>query len=124
MPVEVVNGNSTPETMTDCAFPLRADDGSGNRQAVAFDARQSDVIQYGEKAWPLDTDAFSQGVQLGAAVRRLMPVECARLQGFPDDYLDITFRGKPAADGNKYRALGNSMAVNVMRWIGDRIATE
>jgi DNA (cytosine-5)-methyltransferase 1 len=57
------------------------------------------------------------------AVRRLTPVECARLQGFPDDYLDITFRGKPAADGNKYKALGNSMAVPVMRWIGQRIQT-
>jgi DNA (cytosine-5)-methyltransferase 1 len=55
------------------------------------------------------------------AVRRLMPVECARLQGFPDTYLDITYRGKPAADGPKYKALGNSMAVNVMRWIGRRI---
>jgi DNA (cytosine-5)-methyltransferase 1 len=54
-------------------------------------------------------------------VRRLTPVECARLQGFPDDYLDVSFRGKPAADGNKYRALGNSMAVPVMAWIGRRI---
>ena len=58
----------------------------------------------------------------GARVRRLTPVECARLQGFPDDYLDITYRGKPAADGPKYKALGNSMAVNCMRWIGMRIA--
>jgi DNA (cytosine-5)-methyltransferase 1 len=56
-----------------------------------------------------------------AAVRRLTPTECARLQGFPDDYLDITYRGKPAADGNKYRALGNSWAINVVVWIGKRI---
>jgi hypothetical protein len=55
------------------------------------------------------------------AVRRLTPRECARLQGFPDDYLDIPYRGKPAADGPKYKALGNSMAVPVMRWIGQRI---
>lgn len=54
-------------------------------------------------------------------VRRLTPVECARLQGFPDDYLDITYRGKPAADGNKYKALGNSWAVPVVRWIGKQI---
>ena len=54
-------------------------------------------------------------------VRRLTPVECARLQGFPDTYLDIPYRGKPAADGPKYKALGNSMAVPVMRWIGERI---
>ena len=54
-------------------------------------------------------------------VRRLTPVECARLQGFPDTYLDIVYRGKPACDGPKYKALGNSMAVPVMRWIGERI---
>jgi DNA (cytosine-5)-methyltransferase 1 len=55
------------------------------------------------------------------AVRRLTPVECARLQGFPDDYLDVMHRGKSAADGPKYKALGNSMAVPVIRWIGKRI---
>ena len=60
-------------------------------------------------------------VRVGMSVRRLTPRECERLQGFPDDYTLIPFRGKPAADGNRYRALGNSMAVNVMRWIGERI---
>lgn len=54
-------------------------------------------------------------------VRRLTPKECARLQGFPDDYLDITFRGKPAADGGKYKSLGNSWAVPCAFWIGQRI---
>jgi len=57
------------------------------------------------------------------AVRRLMPVECERLQGFPDGYTAITYRGKPAADGPRYKALGNSMAVPVVRWIGERIRT-
>jgi DNA (cytosine-5)-methyltransferase 1 len=59
----------------------------------------------------------------GMAVRRLTPTECARLQGFPDSYLSqVTYRGKcPPADGPMYRALGNSMAVPVMRWIGRRI---
>ena len=56
-------------------------------------------------------------------VRRLTPIECARLQGFPDHHLDIAYRNKPAADGPKYKALGNSMAVPVMRWIGKRIAS-
>jgi DNA (cytosine-5)-methyltransferase 1 len=56
------------------------------------------------------------------AVRRLTPRECERLQGFPDDYTLIEYRGKPAADGPRYKALGNSMAVPVMRWIGQRIA--
>ena len=54
-------------------------------------------------------------------VRRLTPTECCRLQGFPDDHCDITFRKKPAADGPKYRALGNSMAVPCMLWLGWRI---
>lgn len=56
------------------------------------------------------------------AVRRLTPRECERLQGFPDDYTLIEYRGRLAADGPRYKALGNSMAVPVMRWIGKRIA--
>jgi DNA (cytosine-5)-methyltransferase 1 len=56
------------------------------------------------------------------AVRRLTPRECERLQGFPDDYTLVEYRGKPAADGPRYKALGNSMAVPVMWWIGQRIA--
>lgn len=58
------------------------------------------------------------------AVRRLLPVECERLQGFPDDYTLIPWRKKPAdqcPDGPRYKALGNSMAVPVMRWIGRSI---
>ena len=118
--------------------------------AVAFDARQSDVIQYGEKTGPLDTDGHTIGVfhevaatlkggsgargypdpsngnghqLVGSAmqVRRLTPRECERLQGFPDDYTLIPYRNKPAADGPRYKALGNSMAVPVMAWIGRRI---
>ncbi len=54
-------------------------------------------------------------------VRRLTPRECERLQGFPDDHTLILVRGKPAADGPRYKALGNSFAVNVVRWIGERI---
>lgn len=55
------------------------------------------------------------------AVRRLTPRECERLQGFPDDYTLVPYRGKPAADGPRYKALGNSMAVPVMAWIGRRL---
>ncbi|HBY4083375.1 phage N-6-adenine-methyltransferase [Klebsiella pneumoniae] len=61
----------------------------------------------------------------GMQVRRLMPVECERLQGFPDNHTQISWRGKEATecpDGPRYRAIGNSMAVPVMRWIGERIA--
>ena len=58
----------------------------------------------------------------GLTVRRLTPRECERLQGFPDDYTDIPYRNKEhAPDGPRYKALGNSMAVPVMRWIGERI---
>ena len=60
----------------------------------------------------------------GMAVRRLTPRECERLQGFPDDHTLIPWRGKPpkdCPDGPRYKALGNSMAVNCMEWIGERI---
>jgi putative uncharacterized protein (fragment) len=67
-----------------------------------------------------DRHAVSDGLQ----VRRLMPVECERLQGFPSGHTQIPWRGKPAADcpdSPRYKAIGNSMAVPVMRWIGSRI---
>lgn len=65
-------------------------------------------------------------VFLGTQVRRLTPIECERLQGFPDNHTLIGWRGKDAAecpDGPRYKAIGNSMAVPVMRWIGERIAS-
>ncbi|ELE9718047.1 phage N-6-adenine-methyltransferase [Enterobacter kobei] len=61
----------------------------------------------------------------GMQVRRLTPIECERLQGFPDNHTLIGWRGKNAdecPDGPRYKAIGNSMAVPVMRWIGERIA--
>ena len=122
-------------------------------QPVAFDARQHDVLIYGDKTGPLDTDGSSIGVCVsgdkthtltksdgatedgtgrgtpivaqGMSVRRLTPTECERLQGFPDGWTQIPWKGKPASecpDGPRYKALGNSMACNVMRWIGTRIA--
>lgn len=57
------------------------------------------------------------------AVRRLTPKECEFLQGFTGNYLDIIFNKNQAKDGPKYRALGNSMAVPVMIWIGKQIET-
>lgn len=65
-------------------------------------------------------------ISSGMLVRRLTPVECERLQGFPDNHTLISWRGKVATecpDGPRYRAIGNSMAVPVMRWIGERIAS-
>jgi DNA (cytosine-5)-methyltransferase 1 len=69
-----------------------------------------------------DLEYRQDGIRQEMSVRRLTPRECERLQGFPDDYTLITYRSKPAADGPRYRALGNSMAVPCMKWLGKRIA--
>ena len=86
-------GGATAEIGGDVATALRASQGGGDKPHVLT---------------PM-------------AVRRLTPRECERLQGFPDDYTLIPYRNKPAADGPRYKAMGNSMAVPVMRWIGQRI---
>jgi DNA (cytosine-5)-methyltransferase 1 len=96
--------------------------------AVAFDmrGREGGAMMEG----PHDTaniQAASGGSSRSYAlnemsVRRLTPVECERLQGFPDDYTLIPYRNRMAADGPRYKAMGNSMAVPVMRWIGERIS--
>lgn len=72
-----------------------------------------------------DVQSGAPAIVRGGGVRRLTPVECERLQGFPDDYTRVSWRGKGpdlCPDGHRYKALGNSMAVPVMRWIGERIA--
>lgn len=63
----------------------------------------------------------THGVIDDLGVRRLTPIECERLQGFPDDWTLVTHRNKPASDGPRYKAIGNSMAVPVMRWLGKRV---
>ena len=73
-----------------------------------------------EKAFTIST-VQDQNLHHHMAVRRLTPVECERLQGFPDGYTDIQLNGKQTPDGGRYKALGNSMAVPVMAWIGKRI---
>lgn len=101
--------------------------------AYAFKAGQgakAGGIGYAEEQSPTLTSASSgtnlaPAVMHGVAVRRLTPIECDRLQGFPDNHTLIGWRGKDAAecpDGPRYKAIGNSMAVPVMRWIGERIA--
>lgn len=62
------------------------------------------------------------GVAGVAGVRRLTPTECERLMGLPDGYTLVPYRGKPAADGPRYKALGNSIAINCLRWIGERLS--
>lgn len=96
----------------------------GNRQAVAAPTLTS---ANDPSRLPQSSEVTQQVAAVHTAtmaVRRLTPRECERLQGFPDDWTAIVYRGKPAADGPRYKALGNSMAVNVMRWIGERIAMQ
>jgi len=86
---------------------------------IAFDEHVSPTLSAADSGTNR-TPALLYGMQ----VRRLTPIECERLQGFPDNYTQIPWRGKPAEqcpDGPRYKALGNSMAVPVMRWIGERI---
>jgi DNA (cytosine-5)-methyltransferase 1 len=95
--------------------------------AVAFMENQRAELRISDQTDAMATGGGKPGqgypaALQGSAVRRLTPRECERLQGFPDDYTLIPYRGKPAADGPRYKALGNSMAVPVMRWIGERIA--
>lgn len=102
----------------------------GGQVAVAF-AHQGGGVQttlgYDTSHGTAPTLAKCQtpAVHAGMRVRRLTPVECERLQGFPDGYTAIPWRGKPASecpDGPRYKALGNSWAVTCARWIGRRIA--
>jgi len=105
--------------------------GGGFEGAVAFEPRYYAEGRMRPGGAPSETVATlkhspkagdtAPHVATSMAVRRLTPRECERLQGFPDDFTAITYKGKPAADGPRYKALGNSMAVPVMRWIGMRI---
>lgn len=137
-------GGAMPEVCEDGSVgTVRAADGGSSRDYVAvtpIDMRQASRgatmtnnraegssggapgIGIGEEGDPSPTISTSHPPAIaGSAVRRLTPRECERLQGFPDDYTAVPHRGKPAADGPRYKALGNSMAVPVMGWIGQRI---
>ena len=122
-----------PERMsgTQCATTenLAPSMGAANQTAVAFNMHKSgneasslgisqertDCLRAFEKA------PFAVQPAAGMQVRRLTPGECEALQGFPQGYTNIPRRGKPAADGPRYKALGNSWAVPNVRWIGRRI---
>jgi DNA (cytosine-5)-methyltransferase 1 len=102
---------------------------SGGTVSVAFKVRcgceggGKGYLGSEEKAFTVST-SHDQDVFAGSTVRRLTPIECERLQGFPDNFTRIPWRGKAASecpDGPRYKALGNSMAVPVVRWIGRRI---
>ena len=104
-------GRGTP--LVPCSFNWQ---GGGTQTSLGFDTSLGTTGTLQAHQHP--------AVACTTAVRRLTPRECERLQGFPDDYTLIPWRNKPAdqcQDGPRYKALGNSMAVPVMRWIGERI---
>lgn len=142
------DGGATAELGDEVGNCLRASSGGGDKpyvlapiaQAFAENSRAELSDEAGNclnpdqpQCWRVyDPEGVSPSLQSGEgrgnailephmAVRRLTPIECERLQGFPDNYTLIPYRGKPAADGPRYKALGNSWAVPVARWIGERI---
>ena len=129
------SGGRSVEVNGDLAYALTAPSGGGRAQernvAIASPALglQTDITPKAnhELQFTLKVPSSSGGGQPAAcmdtqlAVRRLTPVETERLQGFPDGHTDVPYRNKPAADGPRYKAIGNSMAVPVMAWIGRRI---
>jgi DNA (cytosine-5)-methyltransferase 1 len=100
---------------------IRGTEDIENNLLVIMNKRPAELSWSTEKAFTLRATDYKDGQIIFPDVRRLLPVECERLQGFPDNYTLIPHNGKPAADGPRYKALGNSMAVNVMRFIGERI---
>ena len=104
--------------------------GALNPTAIAIQERADAEPNSGPggKGWRDDGAAYTlearhrvQAVATQWAVRRLTPLECERLMGFTDGHTDAPHNGKPAADGPRYKALGNSWAVNVAAWVGQRI---
>jgi DNA (cytosine-5)-methyltransferase 1 len=92
-------------------------------QQIAFNVNaRPDEMKFDNELSGTLTGSQNAGVMQNMAVRRLTPVECERLQGFPDNYTNIPWRKKDESpDGPRYKAMGNSMAVPVMNWIGTRI---
>ncbi len=112
------NPNATGRNAPTVAFTIHGSDGT---TATATPATVAGAVR--TKAPGSIENSSTTIAQCGMGVRRLTPRECERLQGFPDDYTLVEYRGRLAADGTRYRALGNSMAVPVMRWIGERIVS-
>lgn len=107
---------ATAELGGDLCAALRASSGSSDKEHVL--APSLEVHFQLTRALSIDGHAPDWTEW---RVRRLMPLECERLQGLPDDYTLVPYRGGPAADGPRYAAIGNSMAVPCMTWIGQRL---
>jgi DNA (cytosine-5)-methyltransferase 1 len=122
------NSHANAGVMPAIAYGIRSDASrDGEAKTPSADAegrvrlRNPGLGIYSEVAPTVDA-SNAHTVATSWAVRRLTPTECERLQGFPDGYTNVPWRGKDfSPDGPRYKALGNSMAVNVMRWIGRRI---
>lgn len=99
---------------------------NATRDPEKHDAQNRQGVGVGEDGAPMNTVTATSvpGIGWQATVRKLLPVECERLMGFPDNWTRIAWKGKPeeeCPDAPRYKACGNSMCVNVMRWIGMRI---
>lgn len=115
-----------PERMsgTQCAsaVDVAPSMGAANPTAVATrQVAQTITSNYGKQCDNSDTSLGPNVAIHAMQVRRLTPGECEKLQGFPPEYTNVPHRGKPAADGPRYKSLGNSWAVPNVRWIGRRI---
>lgn len=122
----VVHGTQDPCSDEHVAFALGRNNGQENALAVSLRGREGGATaELGDEVQNCLRASSGGGdkphVLSAMQVRRLTPIECERLQGFPDGYTDIMPNGKPTPDGQRYKALGNSMAVPVMHWIGKRI---
>jgi DNA (cytosine-5)-methyltransferase 1 len=118
-PVPVWQDNG-PRVHEGPVHALRAND--GRNEAIAFNRRQAPISAL--VAPPLDANHPAHAVSTGLGVRYLLPLEAERLQGMPDEHTMIPWRGKPAEecpDGPRRKAVGNSMAVPCMAWIGRRL---
>jgi DNA (cytosine-5)-methyltransferase 1 len=118
-------GGGVAEVVGNVATALRASGGGGDKPhvlAAARDVAATLTQNYGKQVDSSDSSLGPNVVFPDMAVRRLTPTECERLQGFPDGHTDVPYRNKPAADGPRYKSLGNSMAVPCMAFIGRRIA--
>lgn len=108
----------TSGTLTANGGGLNRPEGNANELDFCIPAISKCLTRGVGQRYDPETESF---ISQSMAVRRLMPIECERLQGFPDNYTDIRLKNKDTPDSPRYKALGNSMAVPVMKWIGQRI---
>lgn len=115
-------GNGSGFTIGGPMYTLNATGVHGVAQPISFHVdAMPDQMNFNTETSASLTCSQHAGIATQMAVRRLTPVEYERLQGFPDGYTDIWPNGKATPDSPRYKALGNSMAVPVMKWIGERI---